>query len=140
MRIVTKAFLRYLPRRRGLSLLQLLGIACGVAAAAGMALSARAALSSFTQAVEFLKGKATHSLERPAGPMEETILADLMRDPAVAFFSPVIDRTIRLKAGETVRLLGIDPFLDRPLRPELSRVHLGENQGRNGEGLAFLLD
>ena len=75
MRIVTKAFLRYLPRRRGLSILQLLGIACGVAAAVGMALSARAALTSFSQAVAFLKGKATHSLERPAGPLEETLLA-----------------------------------------------------------------
>ena len=32
MRIVTKAFLRYLLRRHSLSLLQLLGIACGVAA------------------------------------------------------------------------------------------------------------
>jgi putative ABC transport system permease protein len=139
MRIVTKAFLRYLPRRRGLSILQLLGIACGVAAAAGMALSARAALSSFTQAVEFLKGKATHSLERPAGPMEETLLADLMKDPAVSFFSPVIDRTIKLKVGETVRLLGIDPFLDRPLRPELSRVRLDENRAGTEEGLSFLL-
>jgi len=140
MRIVTKAFLRYLPRRRGLSVLQLLGIACGVAAAAGMALSSQAALSSFAQAVEFLKGKASHSLERPAGPLEETILSDLMRDPAVAFFSPVIDRTIRLKGGETVRLLGIDPFLDRPLRPELSRLQLGQNQGSAEEGLSFLLD
>jgi putative ABC transport system permease protein len=139
MRIVTKAFLRYLPRRRGLSILQLMGIACGVAAAAGMALSARAALSSFAGAVEFLKGKATHSLERPAGPMEETVLAGLMRDPAVSFFSPVIDRTLKLQVGETVRLLGIDPFLDRPLRPEFSRVHPGENRGGREEGLSFLL-
>ena len=139
MRTVTKAFLRYLPRRRGLSILQLLGIACGVAAAAGMALSSRAALSSFSLAVEFLKGKATHSIERPAGPMEETILADLMRDPAVTSFSPVIDRTVKLNVGETVRLLGIDPFLDRPLRPELSRVRLGEKRDSPGEGLSFLL-
>ena len=36
MRVVTKSFLRYLLRRRSLSLLQLLGIACGVAAAVGM--------------------------------------------------------------------------------------------------------
>ena len=139
MRIVTKAFLRYLPRRRGLSILQLLGIACGVAAAVGMALSARAALSSFAQAVEFLKGKATHSLERPAGPMEETILADLMRDPAVSFFSPVIDRTIKLKVGETVRLLGIDPFLDRLLRPEFSRGQLDAGTAGREGGLSFLL-
>ena len=67
MNTVTRAFLRYPLRRRGLSILQLLGIACGVAAAIGMALSARSALSSFSQAVEFLKGRATHSLERPAG-------------------------------------------------------------------------
>ena len=139
MRIVTKAFLRYLPRRRGLSILQLMGIACGVAAAAGMALSSRAALSSFTEAVEVLKGKATHSLERPAGPMEETVLARLMMDPAVSFFSPVIDRTLKLQVGGTVRLLGIDPFLDRPLRPEFSRVHPGEKRGGMEEGLSFLL-
>ncbi|NWF56482.1 MAG: FtsX-like permease family protein [Syntrophaceae bacterium] len=140
MRIVTKAFLRYLPRRRGLGVLQLMGIACGVSAAVGMALSSQAALSSFSQAVEFLKGKATHSLERPAGPMEETLLADLMRDPAVSSFSPVIDRTLRLKTGETVRLLGIDPFLDRALRPELARVQWEPNQGGNEERLSFLLD
>jgi len=85
MRIVTKAFLRYLPRRRGLSILQLLGIACGVAAAAGMALSARAALSSFYPGRGIPEGKG-HSLSRtPCRPMEETLLADLMRDPAVSF-------------------------------------------------------
>jgi putative ABC transport system permease protein len=104
-----------------------------------MALSAGAALSSFTQAVEFLKGKSTHSLERHAGPLEETILADLMRDPAVSFFSPVIDRTVKLKVGETVRLLGIDPFLDRPLRPELSRARQGETRGDREEMFSFLL-
>jgi len=51
----------------------------------------------------------------------------------------VIDRTVKLKVGETVRLLGIDPFLDRPLRPELSRVQLGENRAGTEEGLSFLL-
>ncbi len=140
MRIVTKAFLRYLPRRRGLSVLQLLGIACGVAGAVGMALSAQTALSSFSQAVEFLKGKATHSMERPAGPMDENVLPKLMADPAVEFFSPVIDRTIRLARGETVRLLGIDPFLDRTVRPELARSRSGENEDRTKEALSFLLE
>ncbi len=139
MRIVTRAFLRYLPRRRGLSVLQLLGIACGVAAAVGMALSAGAALSSFSQAVEFLKGKATHSLERPAGPMDEDVLAKLATDPAVRSFSPVIDRTIRLASGGTVRLLGIDPFLDRAVRPELSRARPAANAGQDRD-LSFLLD
>ena len=49
--LVVRAFLRYLPRRRALTAVQLLGIAVGVASATGMFLSARTALDSFTQAV-----------------------------------------------------------------------------------------
>jgi putative ABC transport system permease protein len=139
MRNVTKAFLRYLPRRRGLSFLQLLGIACGVAATVGMVFSARSALSNFTHAVEFLRGKATHSLERPAGPMEEALLVRLMKDPAVKHFSPVVDRRLILPDGEPVRVLGIDPFLDRAVRPEILTTRTGGDQGRTETGLRFLL-
>ena len=140
MRIVTKAFLRYLPRRRGLGVLQLMGIACGVAAAVGMGLSGQAALSSFTQAVEFLKGRSTHSLERPAGPMGESLLAQLMKDPAVEAFAPMIDRRLRINE-ETVRLLGVDPFLDRSIRPELALSWFGQRRGDRPErALPFLLD
>jgi putative ABC transport system permease protein len=126
LNIVTKSFLRYLVKRPGLSVLQLLGIACGVAAVIGMALSARSALASFAQAVDFLRGKSTHVIERPAGPMEEMALAKLMRDPSVTHFSPVIDRKLRLAHGESVRILGVDPFLDRHIRPGLSSLPFDE--------------
>jgi len=139
---VTRSFLRYMLRRRSLTLLQFLGIACGVAATAGIVLSARAALGSFSKAVEFLNGRATHSLERPAGPMDESVLARLMSDPAVEAFSPVIERSIRLADGEVVRLLGIDPFLDRPLRPALVETagsQAGEREKASlSDRLAFL--
>lgn len=127
MRIVTKAFLKYLPRRRALSILQLFGIACGVAAAVGMNLSSKTALSSFSNAVEFLRGRATHTIERPAGPMDEKILTRLMRDSAVEIFSPIIDRKIFLQSGETVRFIGLDPFLDRKIRPDFA-ASPSENQ------------
>ena len=140
MRVVTKAFLRYLRRRRSLSLLQLLGIACGVAAAVGMALSAQVSLSSFEKAVEFLNGRATHSLERPAGPLEETVLTRLMVDPAVQAFSPVIDRRIRLGNGETVRLLGVDPLLDQKIRPQLGQSRPREISRQHPDPFAFLLE
>jgi putative ABC transport system permease protein len=117
-----------------------MGIACGVAAAVGMALSAQAALSSFTQAVEFLKGRSTHSLERPAGPMDENILSQLMKDPAVEAFAPMIDRRLRINA-ETVRLLGVDPFLDPAVRPELARSWFGPlSSAGPDQALSFLLD
>ncbi|HLA27192.1 MAG TPA: FtsX-like permease family protein [Syntrophales bacterium] len=140
MRVVTKAFLRYLRRRRSLSLLQLLGITCGVAAAVGMALSARLSLSSFEKGVEFLKGQTTHSLERPAGPLEETILTKLMVDPAVQAFSPIIDRRIRLHDRETVRLLGIDPFLDQKIRPQLDQLRPMDISTRPTDQFAFILN
>ena len=141
MKIVTKSFLRYLPRRLSLSLLQLMGVACGVAAVVGMTMSAQTALRSFSKAIEFLRGKATHSIQRPAGPMEEGLLLKLGRDPAVEWFSPVIDRRLRLGNGELVRLLGIDPFLDRTIRPEISKVEFLERKANDPENLlSFLID
>ena len=83
MRGVTKAFLRYLRRRRTLSLLQVVGIAFGVAAVVGMVFSAQSALSSFSRAVRFLSGGATHSMERVSGPLEETVLSKIVKDPGV---------------------------------------------------------
>ncbi|GAB4259583.1 MAG: FtsX-like permease family protein [Deferrisomatales bacterium] len=134
MKSVTKAFLRYLPRRRALTALQLLGIAIGVASAVGMALSARAALSSFRRAVAFVQGEATHRLTRPAGPLEEGVLRAILDDPAVRAFSPVVDRRVELSSGEWVRLLGVDPFLDRAFRP-----YLAPPEGEEA-GLRFLLE
>jgi putative ABC transport system permease protein len=140
LKIVTKSFLRYLPRRLSLSLLQLMGVACGVAAVVGMTMSAQTALSSFTKAVEFLRGNATHSMQRPAGPMEEASLAKLARDPAVEWFSPVIDRRLRLSNGDLVRFLAVDPFLDRIIRPEIAGAQVRSDTRDPGGALSFLLD
>jgi hypothetical protein len=82
-----------------------------------MMLASRSALQSLGTAVDFLKGGTTHTIARPAGPMEETVLARIMGDPAVRYFAPVIDRRVRLKGGEQVRMLGLDPFLDRTSAP-----------------------
>jgi putative ABC transport system permease protein len=116
-----------------------MGVACGVAAVVGMTLSAQTALRSFTKAVEFLRGRATHSIQRPAGAMEEGLLATLGRDPAVEWFSPVIDRRLRLRNGELVRLLGIDPFLDRAIRPEISKVEFPDRKTNDPETLLSFL-
>ena len=126
-----------------MSLLQVLGIACGVAAVIGMVFSSRAALSSMSCAIRFLNGSATHSMERVAGPMDQRILGSLIDDPAVKRFSPAIDRTLRLENGEPIRVLGVDPFLDRAIRPEMVRLQWGsgDGMGEDREQLfAFLFD
>ena len=128
MKTVARAFLRELLRHRVLAALQILGVACGVAAAVGMSLSARTALASFTRAVAFLQGAATHTIQRPAGPLEETLLPALARDPAVRALSPVLDRRLRLATGEQVRLLGVDPFLDAAHAPRTVRGRRGSRR------------
>ncbi len=118
-----------------------MGVACGVAAVVGMTLSAQTSLQSFTKAVEFLRGKATHSIQRQAGPMDESLLGGIARDQAVEWFSPVIDRRLRLDNGEIVRFLGIDPFLDIHIRPEISKAPLLNREASRAENfLSFLVD
>lgn len=139
MKVVTTSFLRYLVRRRALSCLQLLGIACGVAAAVGMFFSSRTALSNFSNAVAFLDGNATHTIQRPAGPLDEKILADLIGDPAVEGLSPVIDRRILLSSGEMIRIMGLDVFLDKDIRVAFAAFSLSAEQSREATR-AFLLE
>lgn len=139
MKIVTKAFLRYIPRRPVLSMLQVFGVACGVAAAVGMAFSSQASLASFSRAVAFLAGRATHTIMRPAGPMEEKVLVQLMTDPDVEKFSPIIDRRIQLENGAFLRVFGIDPFLDRNLRPAFVTISFIARR-RAEEAGSFLFD
>ncbi len=118
-----------------------MGVACGVAAVVGMTLSAQTALRSFSKAIDFLRGRATHSIQRPAGSLEEDLLIKMGRDPAVEWASPVIDRRLRLGNGELVCLLGIDPFLDRIIRPEISRVEFLDGKANDPEALlSFLVD
>ena len=114
-----------------------MGVACGVAAAVGMFFSSQTALSHFARTVAFLKGTATHSIQRPAGPLGEALLTDVMRDPAVTAFSPVIDRKIILPGGEIIRIMGLDPLLDRGVRDGFFTGSFIE-QAQSREGLSFI--
>lgn len=122
-------------------MLHLLGIAVGVAAAVGMTLASRSALRSLEDAVDFLRGGATHTLERPAGPLEEEVLARLLADPAVRSLAPVIDRQVRLEGDDKIRLLGLDPFLDREVRSITARIGESESDDARQRLLSdFLFD
>ena len=55
-----------------------------------------------------------------------------MRDPAVEAFSPVIERSLALADGETARVLGVDPFLDRTSGPRSPRAVAGGGSRRDG--------
>lgn len=140
MKSVIRSFLRHLVRQKSLSTLQLFGIAIGVTAAVGMTLASLSAMGSLESAVDFLRGGATHTLERPAGPLEETVLAGLLADPAVRTVAPVIDRQVRLEGDEKIRLLGLDPFLDREIRSITDRIGESSVDARQKVFTSFLFE
>ncbi|UCF30235.1 MAG: FtsX-like permease family protein [bacterium] len=137
---VLRSSFRSLARRRVLTLFQVLGVACGVAAVVGMVLASRAAMGSFTEAVRFLQGRSTHTLMRPVGFLDEAILRQIMIDPGVAVFAPVIDQRLELADGSSARVLGLDPFLDGEVRQGLFRPAGGGLEERDSGFLDFLLE
>jgi len=136
---ILRSFLRSLVRSRALTLIQLAGVACGVAAVVGMSLASNTALDSFSKAVEFIQGRSTHTLTQPVGPMDESVLTRLMNDPGVDAFAPVIDRRLGLSDGSSVRVLGLDIFLDKEIRPELVFPSEPSTGRGKGDHLDFLL-
>jgi putative ABC transport system permease protein len=114
---------RYYMRHSLLSLLCLLGIALGVGIVVAVELINDSALTSFASSIDFLSGRATHSLISGYGHIDEDRFVEVWKDPAVEAASPVVQvMATAVETGpEPIRFLGLDPFLDadfRKLTPE----------------------
>ncbi|MEW6533865.1 MAG: FtsX-like permease family protein [Thermodesulfobacteriota bacterium] len=110
--------LRYYRRHVLLSVLCLLGIALGVGIVVSVELINDSALSSFAASVDFLAGKASHSIVSSYGHIDEQVFIDVWKHPLVKAASPMIEvMATTLETGnEPIRFLGLDPFLDAPFR------------------------
>jgi len=111
--------LRYYRRHAMLSLLCLIGICLGVGIVVAVELINDSALSSFASSVDYLSGKATHSVVSGYGRIDEQHFRPIWTHPAVKAASPVVEAMAScLETGpEPIRFLGIDPFLDAEFRP-----------------------
>lgn len=109
---------RYYRRHSFISLLCLMGIALGVGIVVAVELVNNSALSSFSSSVDFLAGKATHSVISDYGRINEKAFVRIWKDPEVAAASPVIEVMANTKetGDESIRFLGLDPLLDAPFR------------------------
>ncbi len=109
---------RYYRRHFLLSLLCLMGIALGVGIVVAVQLINNSALKSFSSYVDFLSGRATHSIVSRYGRIDERLFIHIWNDPRVQSASPLIEavaEVVELNNGP-VRFLGIDPLLDGDLR------------------------
>ncbi|MDQ7785587.1 MAG: FtsX-like permease family protein [Desulfomonilaceae bacterium] len=119
--------LRYYRRHSMLSLLCLMGISLGVGIVVAVQLINNSALSAFASSVDYLSGRATHSVISDYGRIEEEHFVRIWKHPGIKAASPVIQvmaNTLEI-AGEPVQFIGIDPFLDADFR-DLGPMRRGE--------------
>ena len=139
--VVFRVLLSYWPRHRLQCVLCLLGITLGVAVVTAMDLANTSALTSFRQSIASISGKATHQIAPLEGSYQngvpEKLFAQVASTPGVIAASPIIEtygtlvldphvklantpseEAAQATAGvqTLVRILGIEPLLDRPFR------------------------
>ncbi|MDY0042146.1 MAG: FtsX-like permease family protein [Desulforhabdus sp.] len=109
---------RQLYTNRWRAVAVLLGIGLGAAVFTSVRLAVSASLESFTQSVDAIAGRTDWTVVRPGGRVPETLVAQLLKEPAIQTASPLL--TVYVKSKEDnlkpFLLIGLDPILDRPLR------------------------
>lgn len=110
--------LRCYRRHPLLSMLCLMGICLGVGIVVAVELINNSALASFSSTVDFLSGKATHSVVSAYGRIDEKDFVRIWKHRGVKAATPIVEAMAEtLETGdEPIRFVGIDPFLDGEFR------------------------
>lgn len=133
--ILLAASLRYLLRHPVQLALALAGLALGVATIVATDVAAASAGRAFALSMEAVNGAATHQIVGGPAGLDEALYvrlrtrelpAAVAERPAMA---PVVEGYVRV-GGQTLQLLGIDPFAEPALR---RRSGSGTSQTRRGD-------
>jgi len=141
-RLLLRAGARHHLRHRWQLALSIIGIALGVAVVVAVDLATSSARRGFEISAETVSGRATHEIiGGPAG-LPESVYTRLRVQLGIDSIAPVIDRTVRLPqhGRRSVRMLGIDPFAERPFRSYAPRNDGAVDFGSLLTGRAVLLD
>jgi len=115
---LARASARFAARHPGQVLLAALGVALGVAVVTAVDLTEASARHAFDDAMGAIMGRATHQvLGGPRG-VDEAVYSRLRRAGIAPTAAPLIEATVTVPAlGDArIRLLGVDPLLEPPLR------------------------
>jgi putative ABC transport system permease protein len=124
MSVLRRVGRRYFLRHPAQLLLAVLGIAVGVAAVVAIDLANGSASRAFDLTVDSVAGRATHRIVGgPAGVPEE-VYRRLRVEAGFRGLAPVVEGSCRVvrdgRRRETLRVLGVDPLAEAPLRPHLA--------------------
>ncbi len=121
--IASRRYWRRRPFELGLALA---GIAVGVAVVVAIDLANQSAARAFDLATDTVTGSATHQVIGGPEGLPEAAYTRLVLEAAAEPAAPMVDEMVRLagSGGRNLRLLGVDPFAEAPLRAELGSVEL----------------
>jgi putative ABC transport system permease protein len=141
--LLWRASRRHLVRHPWQIGLSVLGIALGVAVALSIDLATQSARRAFELSTEAVTGRATHQIVGGPSGVAEDVYRTLRLGLGVTQAAPVLEFDVALpdRPGETLHLLGVDPFAERPFRPHLADVDAsGGARGDTSQSLAMVTD
>lgn len=120
-RLLRRTSVRNMERHPAQAALTVLGVALGVAVVVSIDLAVQSAREAFRVSTETVAGRATHHLDAGADGLDETLLPRIRID-AGATAAPVVEGYAGSPSipGRALRILGVDPFSERPFRPWLA--------------------
>ncbi len=123
LRIYAWFSLRHARRYVWRTIAVILGLSLGSGVFVAVRLATTTSVRSFAQSMDALSGNADFVVTRPGGSIPYSLVRDLLSRPHIKTVSPLLMLTVRAESlsqgeGSTVlRWVGLDPVLDRPLRP-----------------------
>jgi putative ABC transport system permease protein len=128
--VLARASLREGLRHPWQILLAVLGIALGVAVVTAIDLTKASARRSFADATEAVMGRATHQIVGGPRGLDERVYVDLRHAGVVPQAAPTIEGNLSLidYPETSLRLLGVDPIVEAPLRGYWPEVGSQSNQ------------
>lgn len=115
--ILLRASLRYAQRQPWQLLLAALGITLGVAVVTAIDLTRHSASQAFDDATESVVGRTTHQILAGPSGLDEALYSQLRRSALIRDLAPVIEAELPLlEEGGSLRVMGIDPVVEAPLR------------------------
>jgi putative ABC transport system permease protein len=117
--VLARTGLRQLRTHRAQTFLSALGIALGVAVVLSVDLASGSARRAFTISAEAVAGAATHHVTGATAGVPDSLYAHLRSALGIRSMAPVVEGWVAGPDGRTLRLLGIDPFAEPAVRPDL---------------------
>lgn len=122
MSLLAAASRRWALKHPGQLALTVVGVALGVAVVVAIDLAIQSSRAAFRVSTEAVAGRATHRIEGGPSGLSDSLFTRIRTDVGLRASAPLVETWASSEAlpGTALRLLGVDPFSERPFRPWLA--------------------